>query len=280
MRDFDPDLVAALAEGTLPPAEAAALEARLAGDRRAAAELAAQRAALAAIRGAATPRLEERERIALHAAVAGHLGLTADGPAVAPRSRRRMAWGPIAVAATTLVAIVAFAPSVADLAGGDDEGAITAEGATTVATSDLEFDAAPLGAELPPEPTVAGTDAADGGTLEAGDSYATTTVGTAMTERAAILPKVAEDLTLLKNDPEALNVLERPVDDATACVAEATAYLGSAEFTTFTYPTESTDPAAAPVIYVVFRLAASDGVGPGTLVAFDPADCETPIAVP
>ena len=280
MHSFDPELVAALAEGTLAPAEATALEARIAADPAAAADLADQRAALAAIRGAASPHLDERERIALHAAVAGQLGLTADGPAVAPRPRRRMAWGPIAVAATTLVAIIAFAPTVADIAGGDDEAAITAEGTTTVATTDLEFDAAPLGADLPPEPTLAATDATDGGNLGAGDAYATTTLGAAMTERAAYLPVVAEDLMLLKGDPEALDVLERPIDDSTACVTEATEFLGSPDLTTFSYPTESTDPASAPVSYVVFRLAPEDGEGPGTLVAFDPADCGMPIAVP
>jgi hypothetical protein len=280
MHSFDPELLASLAEGTLAPAEAAALEARIAGDPAAAADLAGQRAALAAIRGAPSPRLDERERIALNAAVAGQLGLTADGTALAPRSRRRMAWGPIAVAATTLVAIVALAPTVADIAGKDDEAAITADGATTtVATADLEFDAAPLDAR-PPEPTLAATDATDGGDLGAGDAYATTTLGAAMTERAAYLPVVAEDLMLLKSDPEALNMLERPIDDTTACVAEATEFLGGPELTTFAYPMESTDPASDPVTYVVFRLAPADGDGPGTLVAFDPADCSTPIAVP
>lgn len=277
MHSFDPELLAALADGTLAPAEAAVLEARIAGDPAAATELAGQRAALAAMRGATPPRLDERERIALHAAVAGQLGLTADGSTVAPRSRRRVAWGPIAVAATTLVAIVAFAPTVADIAGGDEEAAVTAEGVTTV-PADLESDAAPLGAEVP-EPTLATADATDGGT-PAGDAHATTTLAAAMTERAASLPKVAEDLILLKSDPEALGVLERPLKDTTACVAEATEFLGSPQLTTFDYPMESTDPGSAPITYVVFRLAPADGAGPGTLVAFDPADCATPIVVP
>lgn len=279
MPSFDPELVAALAEGTLGAAEAAALEARIAADPSAAAELAAQRAALAAIRGAGSPRLDGRERTALHAAVAEQLGLSSAGAPAASR-RRRIAWGPIAVAATTLVAIVAFAPMVGDLAGKDDDAAVTAEAATTVVTDQGAFDATTLGSELPPEPTGLAAATTAGEVLGAGDEYATTTVAGAMTERSAYLPAVADDLTLLKGDPEALLVLERPVEETTACRVEAEQYFGSAGLTTFEYPAEAGDPTVAPITYVVFRLPASDGAGSGTLVAFDPADCSTPIVVP
>ena len=279
MHSFDPELVAALAEGTLGAAEGAALEARIAADPAAAAELAAQRAALAAIRGAGSPHLDGRERTALHAAVAQQLGLSSAGAPAAIR-RRRMAWGPIAVAATTLVAIVAFAPMVGDLAGksGDDDAAVTAEAATTVAPDQGAFDAIPLGSESPPQPTVAAAGTTAGEVLESGDQYATTTMAGAM--RSTYLPAVADDLVLLKGDPEALIVLERPVDETTACRVEAEQYFGTAGLNTFDYPAESVDPAVVPITYVVFLLAAPDGNGPRTLVAFDPANCSTPIVVP
>ncbi|MEK7252043.1 MAG: hypothetical protein AAB198_02140, partial [Actinomycetota bacterium] len=133
MHRFDPELVAALAEGTLEAAEAAELEAQIAGDPAALAELAKQRAALAAIRTAGSPRLDAAERSSLRAAVAEQLGLTpSESPSVT--RPRRVAWGAIAVAASALLAIVAFAPVAGLLktGGGDDAGDLSfAESATT-----------------------------------------------------------------------------------------------------------------------------------------------------
>ena len=276
MHSFDPDRIAALAEGTLTPVDAAALEAQIAADPAAAADLVAQRAALEAIRGARPRRLDERERVALHAAVATQLGLTGSSAPV-PMQRRHLAWGPIAVAATTLVAVIAFAPMVSDLGGGDADGdtAAVAETATTVASGE-GFEAVPLGTQLP-EPTATAGDAGD----DRGTAEATTTVA-GMLDRAAYLPAVADDLALLKSDPEALTVLGRPVEDTTPCRAEATEYFGSADLTTFDYPVANSDPMLEPTTYVVFLLPAPDGVGGGerTLVAFDPVDCATPIVVP
>src|SRR3990172_7716474 len=148
MHRFDPELVAALAEGTLEAAEAGALEAQIAADPAALADLAKQRAALAAIRTAGSPRLEDLERTTLRAAIAEQLGLAAaDAPAAAPT--RRVAWGAIAVAASALVAIVAFAPVVGLLStgGSDDAGDLTFGDDATLVADEAD---APLGASLPP----------------------------------------------------------------------------------------------------------------------------------
>ena len=75
MAKYDPDRIAALAAGSLDPAEAAALEAEIAADPRAAAELAAQRLALDAIRRAPAPVLSADERTELRRAVAAALHL-------------------------------------------------------------------------------------------------------------------------------------------------------------------------------------------------------------
>lgn len=267
MNSFDPELVGALAEGTLEATEAAALEARIAADPAAAADLAAQRAALATLRSAPAPVLHESERLILRAAVADRLGLTPDAAPVATIARRRRpAWGAIAVAASTMVALVAFSPMLGQLLdrGADDGGPLSAEAVTTVA--DIARNGGLLavpGAE---------SESTDGMVTSTSDEFADTTTPAAPTEmtgRSLEHFQVADDLALLKADPEALAVLQQPADSTTVCFAEAVALLGTTDLTTFPYLT-----------YVVFRLPAPDGIGPGTLVAFDPVDCSTPIAVP
>ena len=75
MSKYDPDRIAALAAGSLDPAEAAAFEAEIAADPRATAELAAQRLALGAIRRSPAPVLSADERAELRRAVAAALHL-------------------------------------------------------------------------------------------------------------------------------------------------------------------------------------------------------------
>jgi hypothetical protein len=119
MTHFDPDLIAALAEGSLEPARAAELERAVAADPVAAAELAAQRAALEAVRGAAPITLSDGERTRLRSSVAEQLGVVRErSPKLAPVRRRRVHWPAIAVATASLVAIVAVVPGV--LRTGDD----------------------------------------------------------------------------------------------------------------------------------------------------------------
>ena len=282
MHRFDPELVAALAEGTLEAAEAGALEAQIAADPAALADLAKQRAALAAIRTAGSPRLEDLERTTLRAAIAEQLGLAAaDSPAAAPT--RRVAWGAIAVAASALVAIVAFAPVVGLLStgGSDDAGDLTFGDDATLVADEAD---APLGASLPPGDdmeTEAITTTAPATVATGNNEFTPAAVETGGVERsAADRLSVADDLALLKGDPEALQVLGMPVDETTACLAEATELLGSAELLFFEYPAPAEDPARAPIVYVVFHLPAADGAEPGTLLAFSPDDCVTPIAIP
>lgn len=272
MDSHDLDLIAALAVGSLPAAEAAALESRIAADPAAVAELAAQRRALAATSRAVRPHLTETEATTLRAAVASRLGLVPD---TAPqRIRRRIPWGAVAVGASTLAAIIALAPVVGLIGDRDgDGGAMTvADAGTTRVGDDAALDAATLGADAPP---------GDGDTTIApaavGEEFSATTQATALTERAGDSPEVAGDLALLASDPEAVGLLEQPTAETTSCRSEAEAYFSSTDLTWFEYPKVSDD--GATTSWMVFHLAAADG-GTGTLVAFDPADCSTAVEVP
>ena len=137
MPEIDPNLIAALAEGILDAAQAAAAEAAIAADPRATAELTYQRAALSAIAAAPSVRLSDGERNSLRAAVAGAVNLELDPEPKPALSRRRSApWGAIAVAAVSLTAIVAIVPMVGLLSTGDsgDGAAATVFDAARVTT--------------------------------------------------------------------------------------------------------------------------------------------------
>lgn len=281
MNSFDPELLAALAEGSLSPADAAALEARIAADPAALAELGAQRKALAFIRSSPASPLRDAERNALRAGIAMQLGLSSDGVTV-PAPRRRVAWGAIAVSATALAAIVALSPMVGLIGdrGGDDAAMTVADGATTP-DGDAARDAGLLGAEPPPD-TAAGDDTVPlVPTGSGGEEFAATTLAAAFAENAADMTKLAQDLTLLRSDPEGLQVVATPTDATTPCVAEATAYFGADALTWFPYPypPEAEGAVEATIEYAVFILGdTSDGTA--LLVAFAPGDCAVPIPVP
>ena len=277
MNSFDPELLAALAEGSLSPAAAAALEARIATNPAALAELGIQRKALAFIRSATAPRLQDEERTALRAAIATQLGLTPDA-VPRPVPRRRVAWGAIAVSALALAAIIALAPVVGLLGDrGGDDAATVADEATTL-DGDAARDAGPLGAG-PPVPE-AGDDTVPLLSTAAGaQESATTTLATAFAE--ADRTKIADDLTLLRADPEGLQVVAVPTDETTPCLQEAVAYLGNDTLAWFPYPYPPEEQGAmvATIDYAVFVLGdTSDGTA--ILVAFAPDDCATPIPVP
>ena len=120
MPRYDPDDIAALAEGRLDPETAAALERDITIDPVAAAELAAQRSALDAVSEATRPELTMSERSDLHSAVADALGITAPEFEETQRSRR-VPWGSLGIAAATLVGLVAVVPLVGLLStDGDD----------------------------------------------------------------------------------------------------------------------------------------------------------------
>ena len=264
MRRTDLELLAALAAGTLPPKEAAALEARLATDPAARAEFEAQRSALAVIGQAARPALSATESERLRRAVASRIGL--EGVATAPtRRRRRPLWGPVAVGASALLALLFFGP-VADMLSGDGDAAGTTVGAAELASvpedASRQQDGADMGTTMAP---VAGGE----------DSLPTTTLATAFSTDTMV-PEVAEDLVLLAADPEAVKLLEADPDEATPCRAEAVAYLGTDDITYFEYPED--EAAAYGLTYVVYHSAAPDG-SVGDLVAFDPLACDTPFEV-
>ena len=101
------------------------------------------------------------------------------------------------------------------------------------------------------------------------------TTAAGMIERSAYGPAgVADDLALLKGDPSALWELGAPVDATTPCLDEATAALGTEELLSFSYSAPGDDATK----YQVFYLRPVDGSN--LMVAFDPADCTTPISVP
>ncbi|MEK7252478.1 MAG: hypothetical protein AAB198_04405, partial [Actinomycetota bacterium] len=109
----------------------------------------------------------------------------------------------------------------------------------------------------------------------AGEEDSATTAAAAMIEQSAYgSPSVADDLALLKSDPSALGELGAPVDATTPCLAEATAALGTEELLSFSYSAPGDDATK----YQVFYLRPVDGSN--LMVAFDPADCTTPISVP
>ncbi len=134
MTNFDPELIAALAEGTLEPAEAEALERAIAADPAAAADLAAQREALAMLRDAPDVVLSIEESHELRAGVAEALGIEL-APATPPpaKDRRQVPWPAIAVAGASLVALVAIIPTIGMLTTGSDDAGDVALPAATVA---------------------------------------------------------------------------------------------------------------------------------------------------
>ncbi len=277
MNRFDPELVAALAEGALEAEEAAAFKAQIAVDPAALAELAKQQTALAAIRASQAPKLDSAERTTLRARIADELGLTAsESPSVA--RPRRVAWGAIGVAASALIAIVAFAPVAGLLkTGGNDVGDLSfAEvGTTTSRQSDGDGStASTLATASADAPEIAPTTLSSETATAGGEEYATTTAA-GMIERSAYgPPNVADDLALLKDDPSALEELGAPVESTTPCINEATEALGSGELRSFAYSPSGDDAAN----YQVFFLQPADGSY--SMVAFEPGDCTTPFLVP
>jgi hypothetical protein len=120
MTRYDPEIIAALAEGALDPEEAEALEREIAGDPVASATLAAQRMALEVMRETPQPMLTEAERSDLRRRIAAELGLAPEA-ATAP-APRRIAWGSIGIAAAALVGVIAVVPVVGLLTTSGDAG--------------------------------------------------------------------------------------------------------------------------------------------------------------
>lgn len=290
MHRYDPEIIAALADGSLDPTRAAELEVQIAADPAASAELAQQRAALSAIHSVAHPRLTDDERTMLRASIARQLHLET-APVVQGAPRRKVAWGALGVAAATLVALVAAVPIAGLLTtGGDDGGDLTlAEAVTTFAVADeTGADGATGDAPAPavdsndglvvtgaPENTV--TASADSTVVE----ETTTTMAASSLERSFGFD-LTGDLLLLKSDPEALAVLSASVEESTACRVEAEVWLGSTELAFFPYagPTDPDDTTAVAQQFVVYYLITEDPAAIGLLVAFAVDDCSDPTEIP
>ncbi|MFQ5947526.1 MAG: hypothetical protein ACE5KX_01525 [Acidimicrobiia bacterium] len=144
MHKHDPELVAALAEGALSGDAAGDAQAEIASCAQCSADLAAQRLALATIEGTAPPALTGMERARLRHQVRTELGVERAKPET---RRTRIAWGAIAVAAASVVAIVAVAPRLGLLSRDGDE----AQLAVTTAAPEEEAAEEPAPAATQPE---------------------------------------------------------------------------------------------------------------------------------
>jgi hypothetical protein len=262
MAKYDPDRIAALAAGSLDPAEAAVLEAAIAADPRAAADLAAQRLALDAIHRAPAPLLSDTERTDLRRAVAAALHLEdspAPAAATALASRRRVPWRPLAVAAAALTALVAAVPLFGLLSVGEEEAALTTI-ALSATTESQDF--ATAGADAPENLSAENGDATMLGT--ATTAAATTTVPPATLTRERI--DAEETVGSLLADPARLFATE--ADGAITCLDEARILL------------QAPDPAGLQLTAteggrdLVVWFLSSDGATVADLVAFDPDTCE------
>jgi hypothetical protein len=283
MHRFDPELIAALAEGSLDEKEARRLEDEIAGDTAAAAELAMQRAAIDALAGAPRPAMSDSERTRLRSSVAASLGLSVSADrAPAPR---RVAWSAIAVAGAALVAIIAIVPVVGLLSTDDgDAGSATSpleigadsfdDAASQQRTAaDLEV-ADPLDGEEPAPAFGGGSAEAPATTTVAAVTTApisdTTTVATAEDSGG-----VADDLERLREDAVALAALAGPVGESTPCGDEAIMALDRQrdDILVFEYADGESE-------YLVFYEQPTGEDATGRLVALHAADCSPAAEVP
>ncbi|MBM3695109.1 MAG: hypothetical protein FJW79_04140 [Actinobacteria bacterium] len=265
MAKYDLDRIAALAAGSLPPEEAAVLEAAIAADPRAAAELAAQRLALQAVRRAPAPVLSADERAELRRAVAAALHLDRSPQPVTAISRRRMNWRPLALAGAALAALVAAVPLFGLLSVGEgDRAALTTAALEASAPSTTTGDyAAAEGDDAEILSGVAGQ------TPEAtlAESLATTTVPA--TARALTdADKAVADLVAA---PAALFSTAAPAAPI-PCLAEARILLRHDDPLGFDLPRE----AGALAVWFL----SEDGATVSRLVAFDPSSCDFLAAYP
>ena len=139
-RNIDFELIMALAEESLPPAEAAAAEAAL--DEASRTELAAQRQALAALAGLAPAAMTVSERTNLREVVRSELHVSRAVELPVDTTRAKTPWYvkalPALGAAAALVLVVGIGlSSIGGLGGGSDDSAIQATTATeaTAATT-------------------------------------------------------------------------------------------------------------------------------------------------
>jgi hypothetical protein len=303
MPRFDPDTIAALAEGRLSPDEAARVEAAIAQDPAALAELEMQRAALAALATAADLHLTELERSGLRASVADALGLVDVAPDTVEEPRR-VPWGALGVAAAALAGLIAVVPVVGLLntGGSDDADTALAPTATTsreldqsagggqqesaadtaaAVTDDGAFNA---GDEAPGEEllgfasstTVAARTTTTGETIAAeADENATTTTAASDPEEGAPIDRLVEDLAALRDDPAAVEEVAAEALPENLCWTEDTEYRG-AENQAARWSFEYDDGEQTVVVFFQYD---AEGV-PGPFTIYETAGCTAVAEVP
>jgi len=246
MPRYDPDVIAALAEGRLEPKEAAAVEREIAADPVAATQLAELRIALEAAAEAARPELTIAERSDLRAAVADALGI-ATPEAVAHALPRRIPWSSLGIAAAALAGLIAVVPVVGLLStGGADNAAsldLAAEAAATTAAAQLERSAAAdetglvvAAAEADGAPTIddAASDAAAFGSSTTPPAVTATPPPAVATTQAATssegstttavavegVEQLTAELVVIRSDPVAVTALAGEAIEDHSCWAE------------------------------------------------------------
>ena len=250
MPRYDPDVIAALAEGRLDPEEAATVEREIAADPVAATQLAELRIALEAAAEAARPELTVSEITDLRAAVADALGITTP-EAVAEAPPRRVPWGSLGIAAAALAGLVAVVPVVGLLStGGADDAAsldlaaeaptttITAQSQARAATAD-EAEVGALVAEAEADDALTTGEASGNDAPAFGSSTtlpatttpppaavattqaATTSDGsTTTTAESGGVEQLTAELEVIRSDPDAINELAGEAVEGHSCWVE------------------------------------------------------------
>lgn len=294
MPRFDPDTIAALAEGRLSPEEAAHAEQLIATDPAARAAFDIHRAALDALSSATTFSLTEVERAGLRASVADAIGLV-DAAPVGATTPRRVPWGALGIAAASLAGLVAFVPLAGLLttAGDDDSttalaptatapvsdeariaNATTEDGGSTLLSGDGTFDAS----QEAPGDDVAGfgsttlaAQAPTSDTTVAGEAVETTIAGAEELAPAAIPAELA---TFLADPVSVGGVAVTATTESTCAAADALDRTADdAERWTFEYVAEDGSSV------IVFFDYDADGA-PGPFAAYTGADCTRLAVVP
>ncbi len=228
MPRYDPETIAALAEGRLDPEEAAALEREIAADPVASADLAAQRLALEALAAAPPTELTPSERTELRAAVADAIGIVAPDPMAEPR-RRTAPWASLGIAAAALAALVAIVPVVGLLStggSGDDADSfeLAAEAPTTAQTVEEEARSAAAPDEAAGAPAVGATvadDALTSGGEPAAESSAFASSTTTASRTTTAVPAATTQATTTTTEAEATTTTQGLGEEAlTALTAD------------------------------------------------------------
>ncbi len=307
MPRYDPETIAALAEGRLDPEEAAALEREIAADPVASADLAAQRLALEALAAAPPTELTPSERTELRAAVADAIGIVAPDPMAEPR-RRTAPWASLGIAAAALAALVAIVPVVGLLStggSGDDADSfeLAAEAPTTALTVEEEATSTAASDEAARAPAVGAADADDaltsGGEPAAESSAfasstttvprttttvpAATTQATTTTEAEATtttqglgeeaLTALTAALEAIKNDPDEIDARAAEALEEDSCWEQDTGLRDDPPPQRFTFEHESGE------VTVVVYFERDGGVA-GPFQVWRASDCADLVVIP